>query len=87
MNAKEKHWNCHEHKEELRVSDFCTIYHPDTGQLCIGEHHWNCVLFYPIEFKTKTEAKKWIEEGTIAQLQEAYGNLDIGFTKLCFSNR
>lgn len=27
-------WNCHEHRNELRVSDASTVYHPERGQLC-----------------------------------------------------
>lgn len=78
------YWNCHDHRDELKISDACTIYHPEQGQLCYGERHWDCILFFPITFKDKQKAQEWIDDGCIAQIQESFGNLNIAFTKNCF---
>ena len=76
-------WDCHEHRDELKISDACTIYHPERGQLCYGERHWDCVLFFPLVFKSKQQANEWIEKGYIAQLQESLGILNVGFHREC----
>jgi hypothetical protein len=82
-----KHWNCHEHRDELKVSEFCSVYHPEHGQLCVFEKHWDVVLSYPIQFKDKAAAHKWVREGYIAELQEGLGTLMVGFTKDCMKER
>jgi len=72
-------WNCHDHRDELHVSDNCSVYHPEHGQLCSWEIHYDCVLYFPILFKTKALAYKWIKDGTIAEIQESWSYLQIGF--------
>lgn len=72
-------WDCHQHRDELRVSDSNTVYHDERGQLCYGYRHLNTFLFFPIQFKDKAAAYKWIESGCIAQLQEGLGCLAVGF--------
>jgi len=72
-------WDCHQHRDELKVSDAAAVYHPERGVLCYGEHHWDVAIYYPVLFKDKAAAYKWIESGCIAEIQESFHNLDIGF--------
>jgi len=82
-----KHWDVHQHRSELRVSDRSTVYHYEQGVLCQAEKHWDCVINHPIEFGNKEEAYKWIKEGYIADLQESLCNLAVGFSKELFKLR
>lgn len=77
-------FDCQEHRDELRVSDAATVYHSEWGQLCYWEVHWDCILYYPIRFKDKAAAQRWIESGTIAEIQESMSCLHVGFSKVCF---
>jgi len=81
---KEKRWDVHDHKDELYVSLFYTVYHPEKGQLCTWERETYAIVYLPIQFKTKALAYKWIESGTIAEIQEGMTCLRVGFTNLCF---
>jgi len=74
-------WNCHDHRDELKVSDFCAVYHPEHGVRCYGEHSWDVAIFHPVLFKDKAAAYKWIESGCIAEIQESFHNLNVCFTK------
>lgn len=75
-------WDCHDHRDELNVSDSCTVYHQEQGVLCYGEKcKWNLKLYHPIVFKSKAAANKWIESGCISEIQESFRCLDIGFRK------
>jgi hypothetical protein len=76
-------WNCHDHRDELRISSQNTIYHEDHGQLCFGERIGKTWLFFPIKFKDKAAASRWIEKGCIAKLQEGLGILQVGFVTHC----
>lgn len=87
MATETDRWDVHEHKNELCVSNRATIYHAERGQLCISELHWDCVLSYPLQFKDKAAAYKWIESGTIAEIQESLGVLQVGFSDRCFMPR
>lgn len=80
-------WDCHAHRDELRVSDEATVYHPEQGQLCYGERHYDGTLFYPLRFKDKAAAYRWIERGTIAEVQESLSVLAVGFVTCCFEPR
>lgn len=80
-------WDVHKHKEELSVSDSATIYHPEKGQLCYCEKHWDCILYHPITFKDRAAAFKWVREGCIADLQEGLGILGIGFSLVTYQPR
>ncbi len=80
MTTPEPTWNVHEHRNELRVSDNRTIYHPEKGQLCYQERHYDCILYYPVKFKDKQSAYKWIESGCIADIQESLQTLSVGFS-------
>jgi hypothetical protein len=86
-NAARQRWNVHDHRDELRVSDHGTIYHYEKGQLCYWELHYDCVLYFPIHFKTREAAWKWIREGCIADLQEGLSTLHVGFSKTAFELR
>jgi len=85
--TKAEHWDCHAHRDELRVSDHGTVYRPEHGQLCWWQVHWDCVLFYPIVFKSKFAAGQWIERGYIGELQESWSILQIGFSNVAFQMR
>jgi len=85
-------WDVHRHKDELYVSNGNTVYHREHGQLCITDRvayamGENMYLSFPITFKDKAAAYRWIQSGTIADLQEASRCLRIGFTKSCFEWR
>lgn len=82
-----KRWDCHKHRDELRVSDEKTIYHLGQGQLCYYELHYDVILYYPIVFKSKESAYKWIERGTIAELQEGLGDLHVKFSTVLIEER
>lgn len=85
--SEKKRWDCHECRNELCISYFNTIYHPEHGQLCQAEKHWDGILFHPFHFGSKQAAQKWIETGFIAELQEDLSNLGVGFTTVCFKAR
>ena len=84
--AKREHWDVHRHKDELQVSDFATVYHPERGQLCQCERQWNVVLYHPIRFNDRSAAYKWIQSGTIAELQEGLMNLGVGFSTVAMES-
>jgi len=84
---KEKYWNVHDHKDELCVSSYYTVYHPEKGQLCTWERETYAIVYLPIQFKTKALAYKWIENGTIAEIQERMNCLRVGFTNICFEEK
>lgn len=77
-------WDVHQHKDELQVSDAATIYHPDHGQLCYCEKHWDCLLYHPIKWKDQTAAYKWINDGCIADIQEGLVCLAVGFSLVSY---
>lgn len=87
MKCSASRWDCHNHREELKVSQHATVYHPDHGQLSVLEKHWDVNLWHPIMFKDKAAAWKWIQEGYIAELQEGLGNLGVSFTKTSCASR
>lgn len=70
-------------KNELKISDESTIYHPIYGQLCYSETNLDCVLYHPLRFKNKEQAKTWIESGYFEDIQEKL-TIGIGFTNLSF---
>ena len=72
-------WDCHKHRHELKVSRARTVYHPEPGQLCQWVQHWDANIYLPIVFNSAHDARKWMEEGCIADLQESLGNLHVGF--------
>lgn len=80
-------WDVHQHKDELCVSDAATIYHPEHGQLCYCERHWDCLLYHPIQWKDRAAAYKWINEGCIAEIQEGLNCLAVGFSLVSFEKR
>ena len=80
-------WNCHEHRDELKVSIFDTVYHEEHGQLCQGHRDYDGTCFVPIQFESKSEAHIWIESGFIAQIQEGLTNLKVGFVTKCWIPR
>lgn len=85
--AQELRWDCHQHRNELSVSDAHTVYHPEHGQLSHYEIHWDCILYYPIKFKDCAQAHKWIESGCIAEIQESMSKLEVGFSTKSFEWR
>lgn len=48
--------------------------------LCVKDRIYACYISTPIQFKTFEAAEKWVQSGTIAELQEGLGTLHIGFT-------
>ncbi len=80
-------WDCHEHKDELLVSDAATVYHPKRGQLCYMEQHWDCFLWHPIKFSDRSKAYRWIRQGSIAEIQEGIMCLAVGFSTKAFEAR
>jgi len=82
-----KSWNCHNDRKNLQISAMHTVYHPQHGQLCVGEKHYDCLLWHPITFTSAYHANKWIESGTIAELQEQLMNLYVDFVKTCLVSK
>ena len=80
-----KRWDCHEHRDELHVSFNATVYHTEQGQLCYGERHWDVWLWFPIQFKDRSAAAKWINHGNIAEIQESLSILQVGFRCECMT--
>lgn len=79
LNLASKLIHSKEFREECEITIFDTIVHPEHGQLCQWDSGWNYIVFLPIQFKDKPAAYKWINEGTIAQLQEGLHSLCVGF--------
>lgn len=56
----------------------------DTESYSILCHGWrgrhSATIMSPISFKDGIEAQKWIDSGTIGELQESLGNLMVCFT-------
>lgn len=75
-------WDVHQHRDELRVSCESTVYHPEQGHLCYGIREYQVWLWFPIRFKDKAAAFRWIESGYIAELQESLSILQVGFVNL-----
>lgn len=84
---KEPPWDLHRHKAELLVSDNCTIWHPQHGQLCMAEKHYDVTIYHPVRFMDKPSAWKWITDGCLADLQEGLGCLQIGFSNIMVKER
>lgn len=82
-----ENWDVHDHKDELSVSDFLTIFHPERGVLCQYVIHWNHIIYQPIKWESREKAYNWIREGTIAEIQESLSNLHICFSFKCFEPR
>jgi hypothetical protein len=84
-----KCWDCHKHRDELRVSFANTVFHPERGQLCYIEEPSGgfVTLYHPIRFKDAAAARQWIESGCIADLQEEFTLLGIGFSTACMIGR
>jgi hypothetical protein len=57
------------------------------GVLCYGECHWDVILYYPVLFKDARAAQQWIEKGCIAEIQESFHNLLVGFRKMMIEVR
>jgi hypothetical protein len=81
MGAREHSELIHspEFRRECLVTVWDTVVHPDYGQLCQGDRMGGCTVWLPIQFKSKPLAYKWIESGTIAEIQEGLTNLKVGF--------
>jgi hypothetical protein len=84
FNNNDEKWDVHQHKDELCVSDAATIFHPEHGQLCWCERHWDYLLFHPIKWNDRAAAYKWINEGCIAEIQEGLSCLAVGFSLTCY---
>ncbi len=83
---REPHWDVHDHKDELQVSWSATIFHLARGQLCRGERRGATMLYHPIQWPSRPQAEAWRASGTIAELQESFSNLNIGFSRVTMSN-
>lgn len=77
-------WNCHDHRDELRVGPESTVFHPDHGILCYYYIEWNGTFYFPFKFKDKAAAYKWIQSGYISELQEGMTWLQVGFSDKMF---
>lgn len=49
--------------------------------LCLSYFQWDYIKRFPIKWKKAEDCQKWIESGTIGDLQEDYQCLDIGFRR------
>jgi len=85
--AAEERWDCHQHRDELRVSPFSTVYHPVKGVLSQCVRKYDGEIYDPIRFKDEKFAADWIRSGCIADIQEAFGCLAIGFSLVMFKPR
>ena len=80
-------WDVHQHRDELGVTDQASVFHPEKGQLCWWEYRGLWRFYFPIRFKDVAAAWKWVQFGTIAELQEGMNILQVGFSKVCFEER
>jgi hypothetical protein len=80
-------WDCHAHREELKVSGEATVWHPEQGQLCYIDKHYDALLFHPVRFKSVPAAWEWTRTGCIADVQEGLSCLGVVFTKHCLVER
>lgn len=69
--------------EELKMLEYDSHWIVVHGNkfLCESISHWDYTKRYPIKWKKAEDCNKWIESGTIGELQENYQNLHIGFTR------
>lgn len=80
-------WDVHQHRDELCVSMFNTVYHPERGVLCQSKRSYDGTIYDPIAFKDKKSAEGWIAKGYISEIQEAFHCLAIGFSLVMFKPR
>lgn len=79
-------WNPHDHRDELQVLFRKYVYHPEHGLLCYWHVEPNGQFIFPLQFK-EGEAGKWIQSGTIGEIQESTSCLEIGFRTEVFRPR
>lgn len=65
----------------IRISDDCwvIVHKPTDTMLCQSWRYFEWMLSEPIKFKTAGNARKFVTEGCIADIQESLTNLNIGF--------
>lgn len=85
--SKVERWDCHEHRDELLSSNAATVYHLERGQLCSWEVYWDCIIYHPVQFTDRHAAQKWIESGCIADIQESFSMLQVGFSNKTLERR
>ena len=67
---------------EVLYDKTAIVIHNDIGILCVkyrDKYHYK--LYKPVKFTTSELAQKWINSGYMAQLQEGFSELDVGFRK------
>ena len=58
------------------------VIHKDIGILCVKyRKRYDYTLYEPVKFKDVERAQKWVETGCMAELQEGFSELDVGFRK------
>ena len=68
--------------DELKVfkyEDGWAVHH-NGKMLCHLIKEWDFKIAYPVLWKTFSACEKWVNEGCIADIQEAHMNLSIVFT-------
>lgn len=67
---------------EVLFDKTAIVIHKDIGILCVKyRDKYPYKLYEPVKFTDAQKAQKWVESGYMAQLQENFSELDVGFRK------
>ena len=66
---------------EKKFHDFSWVIVHEDKILCQGIKKYPFIIYHPIIWKDHKAAEVWIESGSIAEIQESFTNLNIGFHK------
>jgi len=67
---------------EVLYDKTAIVIHKDIGILCVKyRDKYPYKLYEPVKFNDAQKAQDWIKSGYMAQLQESFSVLDVGFRK------
>ena len=61
---------------------FKTVAHKEEGVLCQGARCFEGWTWEPIRWRSSAAAWRWIQSGSLAEIQEGLGNLVVQFVKM-----
>lgn len=65
---------------KVREENAFIIFNPENHSvLCFAYKYYNSTLYIPVEWNSYEKAYRWVREGCISELQEAFMELDTGF--------
>jgi len=67
---------------EVLYDKSAIVIHDDIGILCVKyRDRFYYKLYQPVQFTDVEKAQKWVNSGCIAEIQENFNELDVGFRK------